>query len=221
MSFLHHLHLLTNTIDVLRVGSLRANFPLIRAEFLVNHRVRDRIPLANLLPTGGIGAELGVFTGLFSTVLLDMARPRKTYFVDPWWKAYGEHYSDWGRYTDHGRLSTATAYEVAVDRITRRSRKAEIEIVVDYSTQFLARLPDKHLNWAYLDSTHSYEGTCEEFAILRRKIMLGGILAGDDWHDDQSHRHAGVARAIKEAIAKKQCELIGTFPSHQWAVRLP
>jgi hypothetical protein len=94
-----------------------------------------------MLPKGGIGAEIGVFTGLFSTVLLEIARPKKIYFVDPWWKAYGRNYPDWGRYTDYGRLSTKAAYEIALRRTASHSRGAVVDIQVDRSQAFLPRMP--------------------------------------------------------------------------------
>ena len=74
-----------NARDVIKAGNLRWDLSLIRSEMTTDHRISDRRFLADMLPKGGIGAEIGVFTGLFSTVLLEIARPKKIYFVDPWW----------------------------------------------------------------------------------------------------------------------------------------
>jgi hypothetical protein len=211
----------SNAIDVLRVGNVLMDSALVRAEFLKDHRIRARLDLVKLLPRHSVGAEIGVFTGLFSTILLDAVRPTKMYFVDPWWKEFGSHYPDWGLYTDHGKLSTATAHRAACRRIERHTNETKTEILVDYSTRFLPNVPDNHLDWTYLDSTHSYEGTCAELARLRTKVKSGGIVAGDDWHDDAAHPHGGVAKAVKEAVEREEYELVAILPALQWAIRVP
>ena len=37
------------------------------------------------LPKNGIGAELGVFKGVFSSVLLETTKPKKLHLIDPWY----------------------------------------------------------------------------------------------------------------------------------------
>jgi hypothetical protein len=210
-----------NASDVFRVGSIRMNKSLLKAEFLHDHRIRSRVALARLLPKNGIAAEFGVFTGLFSTILLEEARPRHMYFVDPWSKEFGDRYPDWGVYTDHGKLATADAREIAKKRIARRSGETNVEVIVGYSTDFLAETPERLFDWVYLDSTHSYEGTRHELSLLRTKVKSGGIIAGDDWNDDDDHPHAGVARAVREALKRKEFEELRLLPPLQWTLSVP
>jgi hypothetical protein len=209
-----------NILNVAWAGSLKLDKGLLRAELLTNHRVSERYPLIALLPKGRVGAEIGVFTGLFSTALLALTQPKKMYFVDPWWKEFGPLYPDWGIYTDHGKLPTAAAHQVATERIAKHARGVETDVAIEHSMTFLSRMPDHHFDWVYLDSTHSYEGTREELELLRRKIKPGGILAGDDWHESPDHPHYGVAQAIKEAMARGEFEMIRLFPALQWAIRV-
>ena len=143
------------------------------------------------------------------------------YFIDPWWKEFGSRYPDWGLYSDYGRLSTVAAHRVASQRIKRHAHETRVEILVEYSTKFLPRVPDGHFDWIYLDSTHSYEGTRAELSALRAKVKSGGIVAGDDWRNDLAHPHAGVAKAVKEAVEEKKYELIAIMPALQWAIRVP
>ena len=160
-----------------------------------------------------------MFTGLFSASLLQVTRSKKLYFVDPWWEVFGPVYPDWGPYTDHGKLLTSTAHSMASGRIRRHANGTETEVLVETSASFLSRIPDQHLDWVYLDSTHSYEGTRDELALLRTKVKPGGMIAGDDWHDSLEHPHAGVSQAVKEAVARKEYAFVGAFPALQWAVR--
>jgi len=210
-----------NAVDVLRTRQFPSDLSLLRAEFLCDHRVSGRLSLAKILPTGGVGAELGVFTGLFSAMLLDVARPRQMHFVDPWWKEFGATYPNWGLYTDQGKLGTRAAHAIAARRIKHHSNGADTNIEVGYSTEFLLSKPDYYFDWVYLDSTHSYEGTRAELELLRTKVRPGGLIAGDDWHDREDHHHSGVAKAVREAVAHRDYEFVGTFPALQWAVRVP
>jgi hypothetical protein len=52
-------------------------------------------------------------------------------------------------------------------------------------------------------------------------VKSGGIVAGDDWHDDAAHPHSGVAKAVKEAVERKEYELVAILPALQWAIRVP
>jgi len=219
MKFLTY-HLIPNSIDVLRAGIVVLDRSLLRGEFLYHHRLGARAYLANLLPKHGVGAELGVFTGLFSTILLGTARPEKAYFIDPWWKEYGSQYPDWGSYTDHGRLSTTVAHRVASERIQRCAHETKVEVLVEYATTFLSKVPDNHFDWIYLDSTHSYEGTRAELLALRNKAKSGAVIAGDDWQNDPAHPHAGVAKAVREAVERREYESLMTLPALQWMIRV-
>ncbi len=212
---------LRNARDIITIGPIHFNRALLRAELTTDHRVSNRRFLAEMLPKRGVGAEIGVFTGLFSAVLLDVARPAHAYFVDPWWKAHGETFPNWGSYTDGGNLSTAVAHETAVHRINSHAHGATTEVLVEFSNSFLARIPDEHLDWVYIDSFHSYEGTVSELALLRLKMKPGAIVAGDDWWDDPKHRHHGVAKAISESVERGEYQMISSFPATQWAIRVP
>ncbi|WP_259669481.1 MULTISPECIES: class I SAM-dependent methyltransferase [unclassified Rhizobium] len=220
MSFLTE-HFITNAKDILFAGSTPLDYKFLQSEFLFDHRLKSRQFLCDLLPKGGVGAELGVFTGLFSTILLDRARPKSAYFVDPWWLIFGNRYPDWGIYTANGRLSTRRAHDVASRRIKKNAHGASVSVHVAYSVPFLEQLPDDHLDWVYLDSSHSYAGTAEELKVLRRKVKPGGIVAGDDWHDTLGHTHSGVAVAIREAVEVGAFQMIGSYPALQWAIRRP
>ncbi len=164
---------------------------------------------------------MGVFTGLFSATLLAVTQPRKMYFVDPWWREFGDRYPDWGMYTDGGRLATRVAYEASSRRIRRHAGRAETVVEVGYSTEFLPSKPDGHFDWVYLDASHAYEKVRAELALVRPKMRPGGVVAGDDYYTDADHIHAGLARAVQEAAAGGAYELVGTFAAAQWALRVP
>jgi hypothetical protein len=175
--------------------------------------------ILELLRRGTVGAELGVFTGLFSAAILEVVQPTHLYLVDPWWVEYGEYYPDWGTYTDGGRLRTRDAYQQAVNRVRSVQKLTKVEFCVQRSTTWLNTLEDERLDWAYLDSTHQYNDTMQELELLGRKVKRSGLILGDDWQPDSTHMHHGVFKAVQDFSRKGSFEIIRADEHLQWALR--
>lgn len=192
---------------------------LYSAEHDAEHRLEGRRGILDLLQPRTVGAELGVFTGLFSEIILRVARPAVFHLVDPWWLEYGELYPDWGAYTDHGRLPTRVAHDAATARAEAARGACDVEIHVSTSADWLRSLPDASLDWAYVDSTHYYEETLEELNLLNAKIRPDGIVLGDDWRPDPGHAHHGVFRAVHELVRAGMWDVLRVDEHAQWALR--
>ena len=169
-----------------------------------------------MMPKGGVGAELGVFTGLFSEQIVKLAKPRRLYLVDPWWVQYGELFPDWGPYSDHGKLPTKVAYDAALARTAQAN--TEVIPVVQSSIEWLATIPDHHLDWAYLDSSHDYPGTWHELHALVPKIKPDGFIFGDDWQLSPDHMHAGVMLAVNDFVRATDFDLRSAGTAAQWLI---
>src|SRR5690242_15725447 len=116
--------------DIRLSGVVPRDLSLLRVELRVDHHVRNRLFLLSYIPPDSVGAELGVFTGLFSSALANQQKIAKITFVDPWWKAFGDHYPNWGPYTDYGRLNTRNAFQIASQRIAKaglQNRNLEVD----------------------------------------------------------------------------------------------
>ena len=144
----------------------------------MNYNFQELSWILSLLPKGTIGAEIGVFTGMFSAKILEIVEPAHVSFVDIW-TMQGEFYDDWEEYTDYGRLKTEDAEE-AVRIRTQSYQSGEIDIVESDSLTWLSEQKDGSLDWIYLDTTHKYELTFEEIKSAAPKLKQGGILIGDD-----------------------------------------
>ncbi len=202
------------------IGRLYAAHPeLYVAEHDAEHRLEGRRGILALVKPGTVGAELGVFTGLFSEVILEVVRPAELHLVDPWWLAYGELYPDWGAYTDDGRLATRVAHDAAATRAEAARGDCIVEIHVSTSAEWLRSLPDASLDWAYVDSTHYYQETLEELTVLRTKIRTDGMVLGDDWRPDPGHPHHGVFRAVHELVRAGMWDVLRVDEHVQWALR--
>jgi hypothetical protein len=170
-------------------------------------------------PKGGVGAELGVFRGEFTRQLLRKTRPAELHLVDAWWTVYGEHFPDWGPYTDHGKLTTRQAYEEVEQAVARNGGAGITEIHVGDDLEILRGFPDATFDWVYLDTSHMYEHTQAELALLEHKVRRNGIIAGDDWHDDPNHGHHGVAKAVREFCDERGWRLTERDEFAQWMIR--
>jgi hypothetical protein len=202
------------------VEQLYAAHPeLYRAEHDADHRIGARRDILNLLAPGTVGAELGVFTGLFAAVIVETVRPSVLHLVDPWWLKYGERYPDWGAYTAGGTLPTRIAHDAAAARAAAAAPGCDVRIHVSTSTDWLHGLADASLDWAYVDSTHYYRDTLEELDLLARKIRPDGIVVGDDWRPDPADPHHGVFRAVHERVRSGDWDVLRVDEHVQWAIR--
>jgi hypothetical protein len=87
------------------------------------------------------------------------------------------------------------------------------------SYEWLEAQPDDSLDWVYLDSTHSYNGTKLELKLLNRKLKETGLICGDDWQSDRNARHHGVFLAINELIKAEGFEFVVCGIKFQWITR--
>jgi hypothetical protein len=202
--------------DVFYSRYIPRDLNILKAETKAEHGVKDRLFVLQYLPNNSTGAELGVFTGLFSAVLSRQRKLSKVTFVDPWWTVYGERYPDWGSYTDFGRVRTRQAFEIAKRRISGFQNRF-VEVMSSY--KWLESQPDESLDWIYLDSTHTYDGTKQELKLINRKIRKTGLICGDDWQSDRNHRHHGVFRAVNEFIREEDFEFVLCGVNSQWIIR--
>jgi hypothetical protein len=160
----------------------------------------QRREFLRLLPTGSVGAELGVFKGEFSRDILQVVRPKELHLVDAWWLLYGEFYPDWGDYTDYGRLRTKEAFEISKRNAEPFHSSGKIVFHVGDDVEYLNTLPDHYFDWIYIDSSHEFNHTMAELQTGALKVKPNGFIMGHDWRDDPSSEHFGVRKAIEEFI---------------------
>jgi hypothetical protein len=161
----------------------------------------------------GTGAELGVHKGHFSQVLLDRLAPQKLYLIDPWY-LQGKQWS-WG----DGNRQVMDALCRVLRTMEDQLVSGQVVLMIENDLDALAKMPDGHLDWAYLDTTHQYEQTVKELELLGRKVKAGGVICGDDWQPDPSHKYHGVCRAVREFVEREQQAVLRIDePTQQWAI---
>lgn len=176
---------------------------------------RRRPVLVSLIPSGGIGAELGVHKGHLTPGLIEWLTPEKLYVVDPWY-LLGPTW-EWAA----GDKSTVNALVRTVRRLRPALESHQAALIIDDDLAFLAGLEDGALDWVYLDSSHMYDHTMQELELLVRKVKRGGVIAGDDWQPDPKNRHHGVFKAVREFESVGRLDVhYANADNHQWGARV-
>jgi hypothetical protein len=188
-------------------------FPFPQSEL---KRTQDRAWILQYAAKDGIGAEVGVFRGHFSEVILAKLTPKKLYLVDPWEKQ-GEFF-DWGAdYTNGRSLPTAVARRDAELRALRFPA-TEVIVVEDFFPACRDRILEP-LDWIYIDSSHLFDQTLVELTESAKIVKPGAMIMGDDFFPMADHVYQGVARAVNRFVSTEPFEFIAAGPQGQWCIR--
>lgn len=195
------------------IDRIEKQFPMPKGEI---QRLDGRRWILNLVPKGGIGAEIGVFRGHFSDLICRIAEPRKLYLIDPW-TTIGPTFG-WGKeYTNFDTLTTAAARDQARAHVEQHSN-VECVVIEDLYPRCKDQIREP-LDFAYLDASHNYTPTLNELRHLTHQIKPGGIIIGDDWAPDPKAQHHGVFRAVQEFVSSSDWQIVAAGPAAQWAIR--
>lgn len=174
-----------------------------------------RIPFVKrYLPKNAVGAELGVFNGLFSPALLKHTEAAELHLVDPWHLLASEW--SWAR----GNRRTINGLIKVLKSFKKEIENGRVIVHIGHDLDVLQHFPDEYFDWVYVDTSHTYDHTKKELAILSKKVKTTGIISGDDWWPDETHEHHGVFLAVNELVASTDYRLIySSDQDQQWAIR--
>ncbi len=148
-------------------AQLKASQPkvILNDEHVNNAKiVPSRERLLDLLPKGGVVAEIGVAYGDFTRDILTRAAPSKLHLLDAWAL---DRYSEGKR-----KVEEAFSAEIA---------SGAVALNQGYSTQMLETFPDGYFDWVYIDTSHAYRLTSQELLISSKKVKPRGRILGHDF----------------------------------------
>lgn len=159
------------------------------------------------IPTGGTCAEIGVWEGGFSEIILEVTKPKKLHLIDPWEYQPEFRNSAFGRRAHSDTM--VDKYQLVKD-LFKGNRKVKLHRA--YSDAALETFADGELDWVYIDGNHNYEVVSNDLRLCLDKVKADGVIAGDDYFW-RAKEGAPVKTAVDEVVAKlgDQCEfdLIG------------
>jgi len=126
----------------------------------------------SLCKEGQIGAEIGVFTGDFSEILLSTS-PKKLFLIDCWVKQEGEYTRDGNNNVVDGNL-----YSQVVQKFKDDPR---VIIWRMFSDEACNHFTDNYFDWIYLDADHTYASAMKDLKNWLPKVKIGGLFLGHDY----------------------------------------
>lgn len=118
-----------------------------------------------------VGAEIGVFEGAFSERLLRYNPSLKLFGVDLW-----ESYPG---YKDFEKHTILESYTKALDIV----KGYDCTYIKGWSHEVVNQFEDESLDFVFIDCNHAYEFVVADIANWSKKVRIGGIVCGHDYHD--------------------------------------
>lgn len=148
-----------------------------------------------------IGAEVGVYTGVTSKVILENFPRCRLLLIDPW-KAWGEdtRYGQSSGMKPKTQVDWNEIYAEALNNIGPANRRCRVLRMM--SELAAKQVPDKSLDFVFIDADHTYEGTKSDIELWLPKTRT--IIMGHDYdgRGDKIGRW-GVKRAVDEAFGNQ------------------
>jgi hypothetical protein len=189
-------------------GRLARRLP-VTARIMAERRRRTRTHLLERIPAGGRAAEIGVWRGDFSQMILDIARPSELHLVDPWAFIDDAPYAWEGGKVAGDQGSMDALYRSVAARFADRP---EVILHRSTSTEAATTFEPESLDWVYVDGDHRYEFVAADLAHYVPIVRRNGFVVGDDyyWGPDKG---LPVKRAVTECIASGSVELVAILDS--------
>ena len=158
------------------------------------------------LPKGSVCAEIGVYQGEFSRLVLNRIKPVRFHLIDPW-----EYFSDpshekswYGGSVGRDQANMDSIYRSVCETF---GSKRNVFIHRARSADCAHLFPDAYFDWVYVDGNHQYEFVKQDLELYFPRVKLSGFIAGDDygnpgWWND------GVTRAVDEFVASHPCKTL-------------
>jgi Methyltransferase domain len=181
--------------------------PDLPASLFENSRVcTSREDVLQRLPKGGVIAEVGVAYGVFSALLLEQLQPEKFIVIDSF--AITADTEPWQQtFLKENKMTHLEYYQY---KFQQQIKKGQVEVYPGLSWEVLAKLPDKSLDYLYLDAGHSYEEVVKDIEQVKRKIKDTGIIQFNDYilFDAFAFIPYGVPKAVHEFMLQENYELL-------------
>lgn len=188
--------------SVYRDNANTASVPSVPQQPLPQHKsepwrfkTRDDFPeLMNQWGLTGIGAEIGVYRGGFSTYILKHWEGT-LHLVDPWVYQPGKR----------DMLNTVDApsnYELTLRCMEDHIAAGRAVVHRGFSVEVAKHWEHGPLDWVYIDALHDYQSCLDDMRAWAPLIRPGGALCGHDYLDHitepDTQTEFGVVSAVRD-----------------------
>jgi hypothetical protein len=131
----------------------------------------DRKWLLQKLPKNAVCAEIGVYAGRFSELILRFTRPKKLHLIDPW-KYETDPVYERSLYGGTQGQSQARM-DAMYDSVVKCFKSKRVDVHRGFSAECSAQFPDNYFDWIYIDGNHQYEFVRKDLEVYFPKIKGG------------------------------------------------
>lgn len=160
------------------------------------------IELKRLLPYSSnlFGCEIGVLTGEFSKMILDIIVPKELTLIDPYSKGLTEYAN--GLNTAY---STENDYQNLLDRFDEQIENGQVVVRRKFSYDAIHDIVDGCMDFIYIDSSHIYPDVKKDLNDWLPKLKPDGVMCLHDYADIADF---GVIQATDEFMAERNFEKV-------------
>ncbi|MGI9388909.1 MAG: class I SAM-dependent methyltransferase [Boseongicola sp.] len=181
----------------------------------MTRREEVRLKFLRKMPRNSVAAEIGVWNGGFSRVILDTTEPVELHLIDPW------IYQPEFRNTMFGRPRNATRMDPMYESVRQEfSGDDRVTLHRKKSEEALATFPDNYFDWVYIDGNHNEPFVTADLESCFKKVKPGGIISGDDYlwrHKDELPVRSAVTKFLQSFGTDLDFRTYG----QQYLIRLP
>ncbi|MDZ7611873.1 MAG: class I SAM-dependent methyltransferase [Candidatus Moranbacteria bacterium] len=139
-----------------------------------NSRLEFWINFINQLKLENI-CEIGVYKGDFAAEILKKCENINEYsMIDPW-----KHLDHWNKPANKDDETFNKFYDETIEKTNFAKEKRLI--LRGKTTEVIDKIPDKSLDFAYIDGDHTLKGITTDLIKVYPKIKDGGWIGGDDF----------------------------------------
>lgn len=167
------------------------------ARVFVN-RNRLTLSIREHLPENPVIAEIGVYQGYHSDILINLLKPSYIALLDTY-----EADDSWT-----GMFTKATHFDFVKNKY---DGAGNVELVRGVSWAKLEEFPDDHFDYIYIDGDHSYDGVSNDIKASLKKIKANGYIQFNDYCSwcRSGNVEYGVLDAVNDLLSRTDSKVYG------------
>jgi hypothetical protein len=134
------------------------------------------------------GAEIGVYEGAYSRILLKQIPGLHLIGVDLW--------DGYPGFKDYETKDLIQARFTAMENV----KGFNCDLMQGWSNEIADRIPDESLDFIFIDGNHAYEWVVWDMYKWIPKVKKGGIVYGHDYDDYTNHRSRWKTMNVVNAV---------------------
>lgn len=173
-----------------------------------------RDEMLDVMPKGGVMAEIGVNFGNFAMEVLFRTKPKCMHLIDCWQGQSKQLTTD--EYSDDQQKK---AFAEVKSKFKTEIDNGAVVMNRGFSRDEMPKFHDHYFDWVYIDASHRYEDCIADLYLCEAKVKRSGLIAGHDYCNSPLARSRGygVLKAVNEFCEREGWKMIYLTIEHpQW-----